>query len=264
MNNLAASGSQPMAASSFDAAAGRLARHRQVWETKTCLRQLYGEWYAQIKALLAPGLSVELGSGPGNLKTYLPDAISTDIVQLPWLNAVLDAVELPFRTGSLGNLVLFDVLHHLAAPADFFHEAARVLAPGGRIVIVDPYISPASHLVFCLFHPEPVDFRQDPLASTGMDRRKDPFVANQAFATRLFWRDLEGTLPRLPDFRLVHRSRSDMFRYPMSGGFDHAALAPGFVFEPLRWLEQALPVLLPLLAFRTVVALERVPMGGRA
>ncbi|MBI4867886.1 MAG: methyltransferase domain-containing protein [Candidatus Wallbacteria bacterium] len=247
-----------MTRAAIDAAARKLAEHREIWEKKPVLRQLYSEWYGQIASFLGPGSTVELGSGPGNLKGARADVIATDIVPCPWLDAVVDAMRLPFRTNALGNLVLFDVLHHLAAPAQFFAEAARTLTRLGRVIIFDPYISPFSRLVFALAHPEPVDLSIDPLAlAPAPEESKDPFDANQGFATRLFWKELDTTLSRLPGFRLVHRSRESLLRYPLSGGFGRSAFVPDWMFGPLARVERALAPFAPVLAFRTLVVLEK-------
>jgi len=48
---------------------------------------------------------------------------------------VLEA--LPISDGSLDAAVFFLVLHHLAEPVGAFAEAARVLRPGGRLLVVD-------------------------------------------------------------------------------------------------------------------------------
>lgn len=244
--------------SGFADAARRLAEHRRIWDEKRVLRDLYSEWYAALMAHLVPGPTVELGSGPGSLRQHCPGAIATDIVHCPWLDAVADAACLPFRTASLANLVLFDVLHHLEAPAAFFAEAGRTVRPGGRVILMEPYASPISRMVFALFHPEPVDLSIDPLALAARGgERRDPFEANQGFATRLFWRDLAGTMRRLPRFRLIVRSRDALLRYPLSGGFGRPAFLPEAAFGPLARLEQWLAPLAPFLAFRTVIVLER-------
>jgi ArsR family transcriptional regulator len=44
---------------------------------------------------------------------------------------------LPLADASLDGVTLMLVLHHLPAPADALAEAARVLKPGGRLLIVD-------------------------------------------------------------------------------------------------------------------------------
>lgn len=97
-----------------------LEERRRVWESKEILRRLYGKWYALIQKVLKPERTLELGGGSGNLRDFLPEAITSDIVFAPWLDAVIDAHAIPFKEESLDNIVLFDVLHHLAAPAVFF------------------------------------------------------------------------------------------------------------------------------------------------
>ena len=42
-------------------------------------------------------------------------------------------------SGSLANIVLFDTLHHLENVRYSFAEALRVLEPGDRVNIMDPY-----------------------------------------------------------------------------------------------------------------------------
>ena len=143
-----------------------LHRHWEIWQRKPVLRQLYRDWYRDIAVWLAPGRTVEVGGGTGNLKEYASGVCCTDVVSLPWLDAVADAQRLPFQTGSLANLVLFDTLHHIENVSLFFDEALRTLKGGGRIIIMDPYISWASWPVYRYLHPEPVDLRQNLLLLT--------------------------------------------------------------------------------------------------
>ena len=69
---------------------------------------------------------------------------------------VCDGYDLPFVDGSLSHLVAFDVFHHLRAPNAFLREAHRVLTPGGRLILFEPYISLSSYPVYGLLHHEPV------------------------------------------------------------------------------------------------------------
>lgn len=46
-----------------------------------------------------------------------------------------DAGRLPFRDGSVDAVVVVDALHHLPDPERAVREAARVVAPGGAVVV---------------------------------------------------------------------------------------------------------------------------------
>ena len=59
-------------------------------------------------------------------------------------------------------MVGLDVLHHLPDPAAFFCEAARVLAEGGRLSLVEPWITPLSWVVYRFFHQENCRLSVDP------------------------------------------------------------------------------------------------------
>jgi SAM-dependent methyltransferase len=54
----------------------------------------------------------------------------------------------PFAAASFDNIATFDVLHHLERPRLFFQEAERVLRLGGRIVMVEPAITPLNGLFY--------------------------------------------------------------------------------------------------------------------
>jgi len=154
-----------------------LAERREIWKSKAILRKLYLGWCKAIATSLRPGKTLELGGGSGNLKEFFPHAISTDVIFLPWLDAVMDGHRLPFKDRSLDNLLLFDVLHHLTAPAVFFEEAVRTLKKRGRVVMVEPYISLVSAIVYRFFHPEGMKWGQKPFRASG-DRGKKPLDSN--------------------------------------------------------------------------------------
>ncbi|MFK5598373.1 class I SAM-dependent methyltransferase [Methylobacterium sp. HMF5984] len=51
---------------------------------------------------------------------------------------ICSAEALPFSDGTFGGAVILNALHHVPDPRAALHEAARVVAPGGRIVVVEP------------------------------------------------------------------------------------------------------------------------------
>jgi len=54
------------------------------------------------------------------------------------LTAVADAARLPFSDDAFDFVLIRDVLHHVPDPAGVIAEAHRVLARGGRLVVIEP------------------------------------------------------------------------------------------------------------------------------
>lgn len=234
-----------------------LRERRDIWRKKPVLRRLYAKWYGQIGRALKQGRTLELGGGSGNMQEFFPDAISTDILFAPWLDAVIDAHALPFRDASLDNIVLFDVLHHLRSPAGFFREAQRALKARGRIVMMEPYVSWLSFPVYRFLHAEGMDWRADPLEKA-FRGGKYPFQGNQAIPTLLFERHIARLSTAFPRLRIVSLKRLDALLYPLSGGFHNPSLCPPFLVPLFESIEQFLQPLSRYLSFRLFVVLEKV------
>jgi SAM-dependent methyltransferase len=245
----------------------RFEEHRRAWEANPTLRALYGEWYGRVAAELPPaalGPRVELGSGPGFARVFIPDLELTDVVKAAWHDREASAEELPYGDASLGALVLLDVLHHLPSPARFFAEAARVLRAGGRVVLCEPYVSVLSYPVYKFLHDESFDLGVDPLATAAASGR-DPFDSNQALPTLIFARRhgraaFERAFPALA-VRRVERLAG--LSYPVAGGFSRSPLFPAPLLSALRRLEARLPeAAFRVIGFRILIVLERTDTPG--
>lgn len=235
-----------------------LADHRRAWLEKPSLRAVYQDLYRRMAEEIVPGRTLEIGGGTGNFKSYVPETISSDIQQASWLDVVCDAHELPFADKSFDNIVMFDVIHHLERPRLFLTEAARVLRRGGRIVLMEPAITPVSRIFYTHFHPEPVDMSDDPWAIGDRNPNRDPYDSNQAFPTLMFRHNPAAFEAACPGLKLVISQRISLFTYPMTGGFRSWTLIPGGLVPMLLKLEAPLLSLLgPLMAFRLFVVLER-------
>ncbi len=233
-----------------------LAERRAKWTSKPILQKLYSRWYGHIQDVLRPGRTLELGGGSGNLSGFLPEAITSDIVFEPWLDAVMDAQAIPFREESLDNVVLFDVLHHLAAPAVFFQEAQRVLRPGGRAVLMEPYVSWLSYPVYRFLHAEGMTWDTDPFRDRST-QSKEPFEGNQAIPTLMFQKQQKKFSEIFPRLRIIRQQSMDSLLYPLSGGFHNPSLCPLFLWRPLESLERVLSPFSRFLGFRLFVVLEK-------
>lgn len=141
------------------AAQGYFERIAADWDR---LRSLYideGEVETAMRLALGDehiGVFVDLGTGTGRMLELFADryerglGIDVNKAMLSYARAKLEQVEhggVQVRQGDLYNLaleegtadvvVMHQVLHHLNEPAAAIVEAARILAPGGRLVVVD-------------------------------------------------------------------------------------------------------------------------------
>lgn len=241
-----------------------LRTHRDIWHQKSALKTIYEQWYHQMFAQVTSweGINLELGGGIGNLKEFDKRILSTDLEHYEWLDIINDAESLPFQNESIGNIFLFDVLHHLGSPSKFFEETQRALRPGGRVIMVEPYISPASNLVYTHFHPEPHDLSENPL-EVSADKNKSPLDSNQAFPTTLFYHRQKEFADRFPNLKIIQTMRLGLFAYPLTGGFRKRGLLPARFLINLNKFEKFLEPLAPFFAFRCFIVLEKTPIQSR-
>lgn len=242
----------------YCAAEARQRSHRDVWEKKPVLREIYGHLYRNIIRECHAGLTVEVGGGSGNFKQFAPEALSLDIVYEPWVDLVADAQALPLRDESVANIVMLDVLHHIEFPIRFFREAARVLQPSGRIVCMEPGITPLSGLAYRAMHEEPVDMSIDPCVDGQPDLDKDPYVGNQAVPTLLAGRYADQLAQIVPGLSLISQRRLSLLAYPLSGGFKRWSLVtPRAARVLLRFEDKLEGILGWVCGFRLMMVYEK-------
>jgi len=245
-------------------------RHRQVWQQKAVLRSIYNEeFFARLLASRkAGGVSVEVGGGAGFFKEFSPSVICTDLIQSPWLDAVVDAQRLPFRSSSVSNIFGLDMLHHIASPMMFLNEAQRVLIESGRIILVEPWITPFSYFIYRYLHQEDCELSARPWDAKEGELKlgKKAFEGNQAIPYLLFGpRNLSRTLEMLKGLRPVAIEPFCLFAYLLSCGFKPMNLLPVSFYPAVAKLERrTLQVWRRLAALRVLLVLEKTaPMPGR-
>jgi len=232
-------------------------RNLALWRGKPLLQKIYAGFYEKILQhidTMAPGAVVEIGSGIGNLKAYLPRAICTDLFPNPWLDLVCDGYELPFADGSLSHLILFDVFHHLRCPRAFLNEARRVLASQGRVILFEPFISVASYPVYGLLHHEPVAMKAS-IEFAGAYPRPRDYYAAQGNATRLFFS--KESRDWFAGWKLEHAEAFSAFSYLLSGGYSKPAMYPAGMLGMMRSLDHTLSCCPRLFGGRCLVELRR-------
>jgi SAM-dependent methyltransferase len=247
----------------------RLAEHRRIWEGKPVLSRVYAVWFdALLQALPPRARVVEIGAGPGFLSAYARERaagitwVASELLETPWNDVVADGLQLPFGAGSFDAVVGLDLVHHLARPAAFFAEAARVLRPGGRIAVIEPWVSPLSYPIYRWLHQEGCTLGLDPWDPFGRDAAfgKDPFRGDAAVLRRLVrdtsparWRELGFSPPTV--------TRMNGFAYLLSLGFREGSLLPGPLATVLMKADRTLGPLSPFAALRALAVWEKAGGG---
>jgi SAM-dependent methyltransferase len=226
---------------------------KEILAQKELLRDWYEKIYRFAAAHCAPGRhNLELGSGSSFLYIKIKGLITSNIIAIPGNQVAFDACTLPFRDGSLDNIILISVLHHLNDPVRFLKEARRVLAHGGRVILSDPYISPVSYLIWKYLHHENCDMKAIGFThSTGNPLRD----ANSASATLLFSKKL---FPEFnPGFTILKTVYHSKFEYWLAGGYNFGHLFPPKLKGLISLAENCLSFLDKFMASFMFVVLEK-------
>jgi SAM-dependent methyltransferase len=211
-------------------------QRRRIIEQKPFLRRIYEEWYTAIVEALPPGDGpvLEIGSGAGFLRDFIPGLITSEVVPSPGVGIVLDGTLLPFGRDVLRAVVMTNVLHHLTQPRRFFAEAARCVHRGGTIVMIEPWVSQWSRFVYGRLHHEPFN----PEAKAWEIPPTGPLSgANGALPWILFVRDRSRFEMEFPAWGVESIRLGMPFRYLVSGGISMRTLMPSLTFRAWRGVE---------------------------
>lgn len=228
----------------------------QIIASKSFLRSIYDEWYRMLSKELPAGDGpvLELGSGAGYCERFIPNLITSEIFHCSRARLVADAQKIPFADGSLRAIIMTDVLHHMPHVERFFAEASRCLRRDGKILMIEPWVTPWSRFVYTRFHHEPFH----PEAADWFFSSTGPLSgSNSAMPWIVFARDrckFESLFPKL----WVESIRPFLpFRYLVSGGVGLRSLMPGFTHAAWVGLERMLESQMPRLAMFAFVSLRR-------
>src|SRR5262249_33297704 len=107
---------------------------------------------------------VEVGCGMGVSKDFIraSEYLLTDFAEHDFLDMrSVDAMNTPFENASLDFVVSNNMVPHLASPIRFLQEMARILKPGGRLLIQDINASLAMRAILRIMRHEGYSFEPD-------------------------------------------------------------------------------------------------------
>ena len=225
-------------------------------------RELYRDQFKDFPNPAALSI-LEIGSGTSPLKQFLSNVVTSDVLNLDYLDLVFDCHEIDkldaIKDDSLDVLTLTNVLHHLKSPIAFLNAAAAKLKSGGKVIATEPFFSTLSTLIFKYLHHEAINFR---ISKPELSHVQGPLAsANIALPWLIFFRKPEW-LHRLNDnFDLANFSVRPFsgLSYMASGGISRSLPVPRFLYRMLFPIDIALSRRFPRFcaAFFTVTLTRR-------
>jgi SAM-dependent methyltransferase len=225
-------------------------------------RELYRDQFKEFPNPAALSI-LEIGSGTSPLKQFLPNVITSDVLDLDYLDVVFDCHEIDrldaIKDNSLDVITLTNVLHHLKSPIAFLNCAASKLKSGGKVIATEPFFSAISTVIFKYLHHEPVDFG---ISEPDLAHVKGPLAsANIALPWLIFFRKREWLQPLNDKFDLTTFSTRPFsaLSYMATGGISHRLPVPRFLYHTLFPIDLAFSHRFPRLcaSFFTVTLTRR-------
>ena len=223
----------------------RLTVHRSVLLKKPAFRRVALDIHSATLAEIEDRSSnlhqlpiIEIGAGIIPLSESSNNVVSTDIEISSGLGCVASATSLPFASNRIRALVGQNVFHHVPDSDGLIAEASRVLAPGGILILIEPYHGFFASLIYpALFSSEGFDKRK---GVGELIRNSDgDVIPNQAISFSYFGIDSRHKTLCDPKMQIVFTAplRSGI-RYLSSGALNFRKVLPDSFLAIFRQFEE--------------------------
>ena len=130
----------------------------------------------------------------------------------------VDALDMPFGDESFEAIISSHMIHHLANPRIFLREMARVLKPGGLLIIQETHASLVTRAVLRFMRHEGWSYEIDVFSQlTVANDPRDPWSGNNAVAQMLF-SSQDKFEHNVSEFKIIHNKLCECFLFLVSGG----------------------------------------------
>lgn len=231
-----------------------LLNHRRIINNNKFLNLIHKNFYKKIASNISLKPVIEIGSGPGFIKKVLRGVITTDVIKGPGIDRVVNAEKLPFKSKSIGAIVMLNVFHHIKNPIKALYEFNRCLKPNGKIVMIEPWPTLWSKFIYQNFHNEEFNVKGS-WKVKGTGRLSD---ANGALPWIVFKRDVRKFKKLFPHLQIVEIELHTPFKYLVSGNLSKPQLLPVSFYPIVDYFEKLLSPLNKYLAlFATIVITKK-------
>ena len=199
---------------------------------------------------------LEIGAGAGISEIFLTQKIlRTDFFSFPEYGVRGDcpAEELPYQNSTFEAIIMIDALHHISNLDQAFNEFIRVMKPGGKIVIFEPWVSVLSFLPYKLFHHESTSWKHRPSRRQTLN---DPSHGDQGVSRYIILDESFGAkfATRIRITRLEFMSPVTFY---LTGGVSSPSHFSEKLLKKLIMIEKKIPqCLMKLIAARVMMSFE--------
>jgi len=225
----------------------------------------YLRWlYSQVAEELRPEDKVlEIGAGAGISKLFLAnfDVLRTDLLDhgLAEVQSGVNAENLPFKGGEFDAVFAMDMIHHVPFPYKVIAEAIRTTSLNGRLILVEPYVSVASYLVYKIFHSEKTSLcikisPEKPMVSN-LASDGNQIICQKMLFSRIGRSYLKQILPHETDITRKYISPISFF---LTGGINRPIPLSTNIIKITIAIEKKIPqALLKFIASRQIVVISK-------
>lgn len=227
-------------------------------KSKKLLQKIYMNYFELAKANINDVNSskiLEIGSGPGLIKSVIPNCITSDLFFNENLDRIENVYQTNFKSGELSDIIMIDVFHHIKHPLIALNELNRVLNKNGKLIMIEPSMGFLPRIIYKLFHKEPNAFNYK--ISEETDRSKinmEEYFAAQSYPYRIFYKN-EINFKKY--FKLHYLNLFSDFAYLGSGGFGYNQFYPNTFYKYIKLIDNYLSKFPKIFAARMIVVLEK-------
>jgi SAM-dependent methyltransferase len=94
---------------------------------------------------------LDIGCGESRYSHYFPNRLGVDFTRKKGVNVLADAHALPFQSSYFSMALSTEMLEHVKDPQRVVDEIARVLQPGGKLILTTRFVFPIHEAPFDFF-----------------------------------------------------------------------------------------------------------------